>query len=126
MPELTPRQEKAVHALLAAKTMDEAAQVAGCDPKTLWRWRKEPEFRAALDAARRELFSAAADKLRLGAGEAVAALRRVLADPETAPAVVVQSAAVILSHCFRAVELADISERLDALEEAQANAKSHN
>ncbi len=118
MPELTPRQKNAVMPLITAKTLDEAASQAGIDAKTLWKWRKQPHFVAAVDAARRELMTKAADHLRLGAVEAVAALRRVLADPETAAPVVVQAASAVLSHAVKVVELSDVTARLDALEAA--------
>ena len=116
MSELNPRQKNAVLAVITAKTMDEAASQAGVDIKTLWRWRKNPLFVAAVDAARRDLMTKAADHLRLGAVEAVAALRRVLADKETAAPVVVQAASAILSHAIKVVELSDVTARLDALE----------
>ena len=117
MPELTPRQKNAILPFITAKTLEEAASQAGIDSKTLWKWRKEPHFMAAVDAARRELMTKAADHLRLGAVEAVAALRRVLNDPETAAPVVVQAASAILSHAIKVVELSDVTARLDALEE---------
>lgn len=125
MPELTPRQKNAILPLITAKTLEEAASQAGVDVKTLWKWRKEPAFVAAVDAARRDLMTKAADHLRLGAVEAVAALRRVLADKDTAAPVVVQAASAILSHAVKVVELADVTARLDALE-AAADAPRNN
>ena len=41
------KQEAAVLALLSSRNVEEAARVAGVNPRTLYRWQKEPEFDAA-------------------------------------------------------------------------------
>lgn len=126
MTALTPRQARTVAAILTTRTIEAAAKLAQVNSRTIRRWAKQEQFQAALAAERRELFSAATNELRVAAGEAVSALRDVLRCPETPSAVLVQAASAVLAHAFKAVELADISERIDALEEAAANAKSHN
>lgn len=122
MAELTPPKHKAIAALLACRTIGQAAKVAEVAERTLTRWLADPDFKAALAAARRGVFAAAVDGLRQAATEAVETLREVLADKEASAAVRVQAASAILGHAFRAVELADVTERLDRLEEAAADA----
>jgi len=122
MTKLTPRQAAGVSAILSTGSMEAAARQAGTSSKTLRRWLTLPAFQAALTEGRRTAFSAALSDLRLAAVEAVAALRRILADPETAPGVVVQAAGAVLGHAFKGVELQDVLERIQKLEDASTNA----
>lgn len=126
MTRVPPRLLAAVAAVLAHPRQPAAAAALGISARTLRRWCALPAFKAALDAERRRLLAAATDGLRQAGVEAVSSLRAILADPETPNAVKVQAAGCILGHLFRAVEISDVVERIDALEEAQANAKSHN
>ena len=124
MTGLPPRQARGVAALMAAKTVEGAAKLAQVNSRTMRRWMRQADFKAAVEAERRTMFSKAIDVLRVAASEAVAALRDVLADPECAQAVKVQAASAILTHCFRGVELVDVLERLNKLEEAAEDAKN--
>src|SRR5262245_44514608 len=55
-PPLTPPQETALAALLLGKTVTAAAQTAGVDRTTIYRWLKEDfDFLAALNRGRQEL-----------------------------------------------------------------------
>src|SRR5215467_4883305 len=49
---LTPKQEKAIFALLEEPTLKKAAATAGVNPTTLWRWLKTTDFRQAYMLAR--------------------------------------------------------------------------
>jgi transposase-like protein len=53
--ELSGAQEKAIEALLAGKSVTEAAIAAGVDRTTVHRWLKDVRFEVALGRARREL-----------------------------------------------------------------------
>lgn len=125
MAELSPPQHKAIAALLACRTIGQAAKVAEVGERTLTRWLADGDFKAELAAARRSIFASAVDALRQAANDAVDVLRQVMTDAETNAAIRVQAASAVLAHAFRAVELSDISERLDSLEEAAINA-THN
>ncbi len=122
MTKLTPRQAAGVSAILSTGSMEAAARQAGTSSKTLRRWLGLPTFQAALTEGRRTAFSAALNDLRLAASEAVAALRRIVGNPKIPAGVVVQAAHAILTHAFKGVELADVLERIQALEEANPNA----
>ena len=52
---LSSKQEKAVVALMSEVTLEAAARVVGVNQVTLWRWMKEPDFRKAYLAARRQV-----------------------------------------------------------------------
>lgn len=126
MSNLTPRQHKAIAALMTAPTIGQAAETAQVSRAQISRWLAQPEFQAELERERRAMMKAATDALRVAASEAVSALRRVLADPDTTAAVVVQAAGQILAHAYKAAEQADVVARLDALEEAAADAPNRN
>jgi hypothetical protein len=51
---ITPRQELALEALLSGATVQQAADAAGVDRRTITRWKSDPAFRSALRVAERE------------------------------------------------------------------------
>ena len=55
---LTPRQEKAIAALITSKTLEEAAQKAGVNVRTIHRWREDPLFDAEFRHQRRQALDA--------------------------------------------------------------------
>ncbi len=71
---LGPKKESAVRALLTARSLEEAAKVAGVTPRTLRRWQKEPEFNAAYRAAKRAAFDQAIARLHHFSSAAVSTL----------------------------------------------------
>jgi transposase-like protein len=52
---MTPRQARAFAALLFASSVSEAARTTGIPRRTLTRWMRRTDFRAALVAAREEV-----------------------------------------------------------------------
>jgi hypothetical protein len=107
-------RERAIAALLSARSLDQAAKKAGLSKATLCRWMQDPEFKAALRAARRNVVDATIGRLQAVTTEAVAALCAALTCE--APTVRVSAARAILEFSFRSVELMDLEERLSALE----------
>ena len=61
--ELKPAQEAALEALLLGDSITGAAAAAGVDRSTIHRWKKEPEFIAAFNRARKEQVDAFACRL---------------------------------------------------------------
>ncbi len=113
---LTSRQEKAVAALLTARTIPEAASEAGIGGRTLERWLSEdPAFVAEYRAARRRVVEAAVSRLQDATTEAVDCLKQNLSCGM--PSTEVRAASVILDHALKAVELYELETRLSALEE---------
>ncbi len=113
---LTHKQERAVASLLVTSTLAEAAKQAGISEPTLWRWLKHEEFQAAYRAARRETVAQVVAQLQRASGEAVEALRTIMANPASRDGVRVTAARAILELAFKAVELEDIESRLTSLE----------
>ena len=113
---LTPRQGRAVEALLREPTAARAAAAVGVNQRTLRRWSVTPAFRNALLRARREAFGQAVGLTQRYAPVAVATLVRVMNDPAAAPSAKVTAAAVLLKFGREGVELDDLAARLDDLE----------
>lgn len=115
---LSPKQAKAVEALLAEPTAQRAAAVAGVNERTLRRWLPQAEFRAALLRARREAFGQASGLTQRYAAVAVATLVKVMNDAAAPPSSKVTAAAVLLKFGREGIELEDLAERVEALKRA--------
>jgi hypothetical protein len=93
---LTPKQLTALEALLGGATNSAAADAAGVNRCTLRQWRSQPEFQAAM----RYLQSQRADTIRNQfaalADCALEAVRKILADETTAPALRLKAALSII------------------------------
>ncbi len=113
---LRPRQLAGIEALLSEPTVGRAALSAGVGERTLRRWLHDPEFRAAYDRARRQVFGLALGRLQAGASEAVAVLRSTIADSGVRPSDRLAAARSLLGTALRSVAVLDQEERLAALE----------
>ena len=107
------KHEAAITALMTHSTMTEAATAAGIGERTLRRWLQDPGFLTAYREARRQAVDTALAQLQSLCAEAVQALRNNLAPRGPSS---VAAARAILEHATGAVELADVFERLEALE----------
>jgi transposase-like protein len=116
--ELTPKQRRAVTALLSTGEPAAAAREAGVARDTLYRWLKQPTFLQAV----REAEAQALDELsrllvRLGR-TAVATLAKAMSDPTIPPATRVRAADASLGRLLQLRELACLEARVQALEAA--------
>lgn len=97
LAELEPAQVKAVAALASGASMTTAAESAGVCRQTVHRWmRDDPEFVAALNAARTDAVAAIRGEFRGLATEAVATVRDILGSPNAPAAVRAKVALAIL------------------------------
>ena len=120
---LTPKQERAIAALITSKTLEEAAQRAGVSPRTLYRWQHEdPLFQVEWRSARRAALDAGLAALQSGVGEAVQVLRESL--KERNPHVRIRAALGLLEHGLAANAQLELEARLKALEEQGAETVS--
>jgi hypothetical protein len=116
-PELTPRQVRAVAALLEADTREQAATSVGVSDRTLRRWLQLPPFAAEMRRQRTQALDRVATILTAGA----AACARALVDIATKggskrDAVRVSAARAVLDAAARAEELSTLTARLGELE----------
>jgi hypothetical protein len=86
------KKEDAIVALLTHRTVEEAARAVKISPKTLLRWQEEPEFAAALRAAKHSAFDQSIARLHHLSGAAISTLGKVMMDPATPPSTKVRAA----------------------------------
>ena len=81
---LSAKQERALVALMGAKSFDQAAAQVGVGQRTLRRWLQQDAFQEAFQKLRRAAMSSATAHLQNAAWDAVEALRKILSD-DSAP-----------------------------------------
>jgi DNA-binding MurR/RpiR family transcriptional regulator len=114
---LSPKQEKALGSLLTHSTIAEAAQDCGISEPTLWRWLREPKFKAEYSRLRNRLIESALDRLSRICNAAIETLEHTLTD-ESAPATAkVAAASKILHLTLKLRETVEIEDRLRSIEE---------
>jgi hypothetical protein len=112
---MLPLQDQLIIALLNEPTYAQAAAKVGVPETTMYRWLREPAFKAAYRAARRDVLEGAISKLQQHTASAVDALARALTCGRTRDET--RAADLILSHAIKGMELLDLAERLEHLEE---------
>ena len=113
---LSPRQHKALRALLSENTVAKAAVASGVGESTIYKWLTDPLFRAALAQAEGEAVAAAGRRLAALAESALDTVADVMADPTTPAPVRVRAAEVILSNLLKYREIVGFEGRLTDLE----------
>ena len=123
--DLTIKQERAIAALLACRTVVEAAKLARVGERSIFRWLKQDTFLSHLRRARREALSGALGRLQQVAGSAVDTLDTILDDKKATTASRVSAVRTALRFACHGIEIDDFEERLAAVERAQkANKES--
>lgn len=113
---LSANQKRAITALLSEPTVKGAAKTAKLGARTIHRYLDDPLFRAELQKRRDKIVAATAAALVGLSGEAVATLLAVLQDADASNAVKVRAALGWLSHTRDALELDDLTARVEKLE----------
>ena len=111
--EVTPRQARALAALITSATAKAAAKAAGVDVKTLRKWMTQPAFRRRHRAARNAVVDDAVLVMQKCAVEAATVLRACL--KAASPGVRCRAAQLILGTAIEVQGLLDMAEDLDAL-----------
>jgi hypothetical protein len=116
--ELTPRQRKAVEALLTTGEVTAAAQAVGVSRETLHRWLRDPVFVEAVRAAEAQALDDLSRLLvRLGR-TAAGTLAKAMSDAATPIATKVRAADATLGRLLQLRELATLEARVTELERA--------
>ncbi len=113
---LTPKQERALVALLDCGEIKKAAEIAEVGEVTLWRWLQSPDFQSRYRAARRQLVETAIAQLQSDCTTAARVLREVAEDREAPASSRVAAARAIIEQSVSAVQLTDLQERLEEVE----------
>src|SRR5258707_6859291 len=96
--ELEPKKEAAILALLSSRNIEEAAQVAGIDPRTLHRWMKEPAFDVEYRTAKRAAYVQALARLHQMASAAVSTIAKIMLDQNSPASIRLRAADSVLAH----------------------------
>lgn len=115
---LGPKKEKGIIALLTQRNVEEAARASGVSTRTLYRWLKQLDFKAAYLDARNSAYFQSMSRLHQMANPAVTTLGRALVDQSTPMATKVRAADKILEHGAKVLELEDLYIRLGKVERA--------
>lgn len=118
-PNLEAKHDAVIAALLSTRTVREAAKKCSLSETTLYRLLQDADFKSKFRAARRELVEATTAQLQQDGADAAKALREIVNNKKAPASVRVSAARVILEQGIKAVELVDLSERLDRLEEME-------
>ena len=112
---LSPKQQRAIEALLTNPGVDAAARTAGINSSTLWRWLQQPAFDQAYRDARSRLLEEAITALRSASLRAVRVLVEVMDNSNAADQTRVSAAKGILELTMRSREF-ELEERIRTLE----------
>lgn len=114
---LTPKQRRAIVALVDGQNFDQAAMAAGVSVRTLHRWRATPEFAAELRTADSEQLLAVARVLNGASQDAVSTLIAIMSDSKAGPALRLRAAGEILKHRASFFEMLTLEQRITILEQ---------
>jgi len=117
------KTEAAIAALLSHRTIDEAAHSINIAPKTLLRWLRLPEFKAAYLQTRREVVDQATARMQQATGAAGVTVLKLMTDPKVSAAVRLRAAECVFDLAIQGIEVEDLAARLTELEQAVEAAK---
>lgn len=119
---LTAKQARSIGYILTSKTLGDAAHSAGVSERTLYTWLKIPEYRTALREAEKQTVENATRRLIAGQNAALDTLEALITKARN-EGVRRASAMDWLNMVLRFRDMAEIDERLTALEQAVAHGK---
>lgn len=114
---LTAKQVKAMEALLDGANVQGAADAAGVNRKTITRWLQDKVFWKLYQVNSRASLELAARRLAGNLDGAVELLTSVMDDEDAPAGVRLRAAQQVIDGSLKLLEVADIQERLTALEE---------
>jgi len=117
---LSARKRHAIALLMTGATRADVAAAVGVHPRTVTRWVGRPLFRDALRSAQDDVLAGATRYLVAGARDMLTILYDVAQDRDVPPGVRVRAAIGWLGQVWRARELEDLVERIDAIERRMA------
>lgn len=115
---MTPRQQKALAALLSTSSKAAAARAAGISDRTLRDYLADPTFQAAYKKAFGDMVEDATRQAQQSLAPALSTLREIVEDKGEDAQARISAARAILSHGMKLIEATDILGRLQELEAA--------
>jgi hypothetical protein len=114
---LTSRKRRTIAALLQARSVEDAAQLAHVAKRTLFRWLGEPSFIAELRQAEGDVISEAARALIADLKANHDTLRTIRDDQSQSASIRLRAAIALDDALLRWRELQNVEQRLAVLEE---------
>lgn len=121
----TAKRDKYMVALLTSSTKTEAYKTAHISKATANRIEQDPGFIDQYNKVRRQAMTQASDKLQGLASKAVDTLATIMDSEQATPTERTRVAKIILDGAYQALQTQDILERLDKLEQEQAEDDQH-
>lgn len=115
---MTPKQQKALLALLTNPTKEKAAAAAGITSKTLRGYLADPEFQAEYRKAFAGMVEDATRQAQQAIAPALSTLREVVVDSGESSQFRISAARSILEYSLKLTEQNDILAKLQELEKA--------
>ena len=121
----TAKRDKYMVALLTSSTKAEAYKAAHISKATANRIEQEPDFIEQYNKIRRQAMEQTSDKLQGLASKAVDTLASVMDSKQATPTEKTRAAKIVLDGAYNAQQNQDILNRLDKLEQEQAEDDQH-
>jgi DNA-binding MurR/RpiR family transcriptional regulator len=118
---LPHKQERAIVALIAAETVEKAAEQINVAPSTIYRWMQDKDFKNSYRNAKSELVTHAITRLQQISSESAETLREIMQDKEKPASARVTAARAILDTAIKAVEYENLLVRIEKIEKLVAN-----
>lgn len=118
---MTPKQERALAALISCPTARAAAKAAGLSESALRRYKQDPVFQAEYRKRCNELLEAACTKAKSVLPPAIERLATIVQDDTQQPREQIAACRALCEYSLRLNEAVDIEQRLRALEERSRN-----
>ena len=107
--------------MMICSTITEAAEQAGCTPRSIYTWlREDPAFRSAYNEMKGARLRAVSDETAANAFAAINTLKEIMNDPEERAGARLTAARILLDNYVRMTELSDFEQRLTQIEETLA------
>lgn len=110
------KKELAALALITESSIGKAAEKVGIGEATLWRWMQEDGFQELWREMKRQTVGQAISKIQQSATMAVETLEDVMSNRKAPAMARVVAAKTVLDTALKAVEIEDLTARLEALE----------
>lgn len=113
---LKPKQERLLVALFTENTNEAAYKKAGITHNTGYKYLNDPTFQKRYNEMKRLIMQETTQAIQQASTSAVKVLVGILNDTEANNSDKIRVASIILDNAYKALELDDITERIDKLE----------